>query len=285
MVILSDIYDYHDYGYELRKDKTKYNSSIIYRNIFQFTIYNIFNINGLFKNNSYYNKITISNYNKYHYINLLTNYFNNSNNITIVYFDRLVLDNLYHTSCLIYRPIDKLLEVFDPDLYECEIINEVVESISLNLNLNFTKTTDLYPNFVKSLKLPKYSSLNYLTFFVRNTDGIDGWCQIWCLFISYLIYKYDNIPTSLIISNIYEVIINNYKNDNVNERRKRYSLRSLNIIRGFFYKIIESSNDFLIHKIDKNSLLEYNTEYVINDKENSEHIDKVLSERVLYFFN
>lgn len=176
--------------------------------------------------------------------------------------------NRYHTTLLIYRKLENVLEYFD---------SNGVGGYGFTFKLK--EIVDIVLEKMNGLKIVKSKELNGLTGFSnieasrRSLNGISniskpksvgGWCQIWSLFLYELIYKYPNETTKDLIRVLYS-IFDFFKN-------KTPSVVLNNLIKGY-YRIIIGKINLVLSKEDlpnlyitSEILTEYKPNLVINDR-------------------
>lgn len=286
----------HDIGYNNRSRKTKYNSTIHYRKIFQYTIYKTLGFQKLFtvldENVKYANRIQLffetSDTECEYIITFLSEFLNNCDNITSIFIDTQSSQSIFiwHTTLLIYRPHLKILEHFDSQcIYKSgnvNIFNRIINSVCTNNNLTYISSFDSHPEVVRNFARPSYVSLNFMCFLSGNYDGIDGWCQMWSLYIMYLIHKYKELSLSQVLERIYSYIRTDTSGNSV-ERKTRYSFITFNIIRGFFYRLLDMTNSILnpYFHLDVDILIQFDTRYVVNDIRLFNYIDHKLRHYII----
>lgn len=286
----------HNVGYNNRSRKTKYNSTIHYRKIFQYTIYKSLGFQKIFtvvdENVKYANRIQlffeITEEECEHIINFLTQFLNKCDDVTSIFIDTQSGKSIFiwHTTLLIYRPNLKTLEHFDSQcVYKSgnvEVFDKIINSICHNNNLTYINSFESFPDVVKKFSKPSYVSLNFMCFLSGNYDGSDGWCQMWSLYIMYLVHKYKTLTLREILDKIYEYIRTD-KSGNSVERKIRYSFIAFNIIRGFFYRLLDMTNSILnpYFHLDVDILIQFDTRYVVNDIRLFKYIDRELRHYVV----
>lgn len=282
-----------DLGYRTRKIGFKYLSYDHYKHIFHFSLVCWYNDNNIFTNHimsrpypSYNNIMINESTNIQNTANFLTDIFSTIQGVLCIFVDIRNSDNSnkYHTTLLIYRKNQNIIEYFDSNgigsygyTYRLKEITDIV--ISRFPGMVLIKSKELNGLETYSNPEARARSLNGLCG-ISKAASIFGWCQIWSLFMYEMIFKFPNENTKHIIQVVYSIFKNhNYKDSSVILN---------NLIKGF-YRIILGRTNIVLKNITNDGelyihadiLSEYQPEYVINDMNLEFVINNQMSSRLL----
>lgn len=275
-------------GYNNRKIDTKYMCYEYYKQLFQYSLIRQYNIEQVFLNddtkfeyNRYNSLIILGNTDVDYTVDFLLKIFYKVIDPICIFIDfkSIKIPNLYHTTLLIYRPEDKLLEHFDGNgifrFGNVTVFNEIISKITeADPSITFIDSKNLSSLECYSDNEARARGLNVVCGMVGKRNI--GWCQIWSLFIYEMINKFPMYNTTAII----RILYSQFKGKNFQEA----GFKALNIIRGYYRILLGRLNLFLEDinvKITNDILTEYNPRYVINDRKVEEMITNNLLDKII----
>ena len=282
-----------EYDSSLNRGKSpNYTAYLFYKIIFHYCITKINDIQTIFSNERLgrypYNRIAIDSDSDLNFItSLLHKIMITETKITCIIIDLEPREDVDtgHTTLLIYRPDMNRLEHYDPDgVYSfgfTEKFEEVINNLkSLNNELVFVSSKELhgFENFDDEYAYTR--SLNFISS-TYSRENV-GWCQIWSLFVYFIVTKYHDIPTKSLLNKLFFYLKG--PDDNKNKYVKSAQM-ALNIIHGFYIYLISELNK--LHpdiNLTYGSLNSYNPLYIYSNRKLNERIEIEMQSRVKHVF-